>query len=328
MTRLIVFLFTAMLCVSCSYVPKLDSIIPDKKNEYKKSQSLPDLEVPPDLTAESGNDSMDIPNEGASLAQYQKSRSGTTSPKSSGIPTSAEAGADEQWVMVRGKPENIWPRLRTFMDDQGYVLELDDAELGVLETGWTDPYLTEGFSYRGKFKIFSEPGAEPGVTVLYLSNQQQLLAKKQDGSDSWSDTEKSTSAEQKLAGDLNLYFNGSRDAIVQSVPAATSQVSTQPSEPKQKALVQTTEDGKEFLAIPAEFTRAWRHTEAALERAGLPISGKDIGKGIYFVTYFDNSGEKRKAGYQNSNSGVMTHLTVFLTRLASLVSEIRPSWSY
>ncbi|NKB35929.1 MAG: outer membrane protein assembly factor BamC [Gammaproteobacteria bacterium] len=280
MTRLLAISILLLLNASCSYLPSMDNILPDKSQEYKKSESLPDLEVPPDLTADAINDSMSIPNEGASLSKYQQRRTGNTNAAPLSTP---EPESDEQWVAVRGNNGNIWPRLRSFLNEQGYTSDLDDAELGVLETNWAEPFVEDGFSYRDKFKIFSEPGAEPSLTVLYITNQRQVLAKRQDGSDSWSDKDKSIDAEKKLAGDLNLFFNGNREAIVASSPGSTSA----PSAAREKSVVESTNDGKELLSIPAEFTRAWRHTEVALERAGLPIQSKDAEAGIYRVTYFD-----------------------------------------
>ena len=48
---------------ACGYMPNLGKVLPDKKSEYKKSESMPDLEVPPDLTSNALNESMAIPNE-------------------------------------------------------------------------------------------------------------------------------------------------------------------------------------------------------------------------------------------------------------------------
>ena len=291
MSKLLIVLVFIMTTVSCSLVPSLDDIIPDKRTEYKKSESLPDLEVPPDLTAEAANDSMSIPNEGASLSEYQKRRKGGAAQLQAEV-SSVPANPDEQWITVRGNNGNIWPRLRTYMAENNYSLELDDAELGVLETGWTEAHIEDGFSYRDKFKIFSEPGAEPSLTVLFITNQRQVLAKRQDGTDSWSDKDKSRDAEKKLAGDLNLLFNGSREALASSTPNAGGSQGN--ASPRKKTMVETTTDGRDFLAIPEEFTRAWRHTEIALERAGLPISSKNQASGIYNITYFDASGNKKK----------------------------------
>ncbi len=293
MTRLFIVLIYVLTTLSCSYLPNMGKILPDKRQEYKKSESLPDLEVPPDLTSEAINDSMTIPNEGSRLSEYQENRHAVASSKRT-IPA-APAGPDEQWVSVRGDTGKIWPRLSSHMVEQGYALELNDEELGVLETTWSEPHIENGFYYRDKFKIFSEPGAEPGLTVLFIANQRQVLAKRQDGTDSWSDKEKSVVAEQKLAGDLNLLFNGgSRDNIAASSSTGSPVSAQRETTPRQKALVESMDDGKDYLAIPEEFTRAWRHTEIALQRAGLPIDRKDQDKGIYYVTYFDASREEKQ----------------------------------
>jgi outer membrane protein assembly factor BamC len=315
MTRLLAFFVVSLLAVSCSYVPKLGNILPDKSKEYKKSESLPDLEVPPDLTAEGGNDSMSIPGEAASLARYQEQRSGAKN-NAQQVTTNAPKEREEQWVSVRGNNRNIWPRLRNYVGDKGFSTELNDAELGVLETSWSEPYNDDGFSYRDKFKIFSEPGAEPSVMVLYISNKRQVLAKRQDGTDSWIDKEKSVDAEKEMAGDLNLFFNGSRQASA-AIPSGANQ-SARAGAPKRKAMVESMGDGKDFLAIPEEFTRAWRHTEVALERAGLPIASKDQSRGIYNVIYFGASAEKKEGflsklkfwGGENSEEGVPYQITL------------------
>lgn len=294
MTRLVIMLCAVMLASACSYMPKLGNILPDKKNEYKKSESLPDLEVPPDLTADAINDSMAIPNEGASLSRYQQSRQrGSSAPAQ----TWSEPQSDEQWIAVRGNNRSIWPRLRGFLQEKGFSMELDDTELGVLETGWSEPFNEDGFSYREKFKIFSEPGSEPSLTRLFVSNERQVLAKREDGSDSWIAKGKDEDAEQKLAGDLNFYFNGSRDIAVTAAPDVADSATRNPAAARAKTLVQSTDDGKEFLAIPAEFTRAWRHTEIALERAGLPVAGKDQDRGIYSVMYYDPRAGEKKEGF-------------------------------
>lgn len=296
MTRFLIILIFVLLSTSCSYIPKLDKILPDKSKEYKKSESLPDLEVPPDLTAEAGNDSMSIPNQGASLAEYQQRRKDANAASEQGSERALEAKPDEHWVSVLGNNRNIWPRLQTYMAEQGHSLDLHDAELGMLETGWTEPHIEDGFSYRDKFKIISEPGADTNLTVLFVTNQRQVLAIRQDGSESWSDKEKSDTAEKKLAGDLNLFFNGSRDAMASSSAGGDSSQPTRTA-PRKKALVQSAGDDKEYLAIPEEFTRAWRHTEIALERAGLPIDSKDQSRGIYNVIYFDASANEKKEGW-------------------------------
>ncbi|MDE0283406.1 MAG: hypothetical protein OXN26_02485, partial [Gammaproteobacteria bacterium] len=67
--------FGICFLTSCAYMPDIGKILPDKKSEYKKSESMPDLEIPPDLTADAINDSMNIPNEApVTLSRYRNPR--------------------------------------------------------------------------------------------------------------------------------------------------------------------------------------------------------------------------------------------------------------
>ena len=44
--------------------------------------------------------------------------------------------------------------------------------------------------------------------------------------------------------------------------------------------------GRLYLAIPQEFTRAWRDTELVLDRAGFIVESSDVEKGTYDFYYF------------------------------------------
>lgn len=258
-----------LLLSGCSVLPDLDDVLPDKRTEYKRSESLPDLEVPPDLTAGAINESMAIPNEQqqATLSQYRREQQG--------VPAAAApvASVDQQWVSVRASRFDVWPRLRAFFEDKGFALELDDAELGVLETAWSAAVAEAAGNARYKYKVFSEPGADPAVTLLYVSAARQLQA----GSD-WIDGQPSDQLDKKLAGELNLHLNGAQAIAAQ--PAGAAAAAAGP-----RAEILNDEQGRVYLAIPEEFTGAWRHTEIALQQAGFTIDSKDAAKGMYRISY-------------------------------------------
>ncbi|MGH8246272.1 MAG: outer membrane protein assembly factor BamC, partial [Gammaproteobacteria bacterium] len=281
-------LFIAAISVQgCGLVPSLDNVLPDKRTEYKKSEPLPDLEVPPDLTADAANDSMSIPNETeATLSQYQRQRS---SPGHQAVPAAAAPShPGEQWVSVRGSRYDIWPRLRSYFQDRGYALELEDAELGVLETGWSEPRAEGESVYRHKFKVFSEPGGEGDITVLFVSDVRQEQFTQENGKTQWLDREKSEFAEKQLAGELNLHFN--QPAVAGT--AAPSPAPAAAESARSRAELLNAEDGKVYLAIPEEYSSAWLHTGSALERAGFTVDGKDQAKGLYLITYFEAPAEE------------------------------------
>ena len=283
--RVILLFMSLVLLVSCSYIPGLNKVFPDKRNEYTKSQSLPALEVPPDLTADSINDSMAIPNEGsATLSGYQRSRLGA------GVQQIPEINAPdgEQWLVLKGAPVEIWPKLRQYFNGRGYELELDDFDLGVLETAWSEPVVEDGVAYRHRFSLFSEQGGAPGHTVLYLSSKRQEQRARADASLEWVDLGKSSAREKRLADDLRLLL----DAVSMTDAAASAAA-------RSEASLTRTDDGRLLLTIPEEFTRAWRRVDESLNRSGFTIDGKDVSKGLFFINYFDADAEQKKSWLSN-----------------------------
>lgn len=291
--RLISLLMILSMLSACSWLPSMDKVLPDKRTDYKKSESMPELEVPPDLTADAINNNMAIPNEQASLSEYQRRRRTTSTVQTQTLAAETRAGG-EQWVSAAGAPAEIWPRLRTFFSNKGYGLDLNDADLGVLETTWSQPVTVNGLPNRYKYKIFSEPGPNPDVTQLVVSSERQEKIVQSDGSEAWVDRGKSPDSEKTLVGELNNFFHGASTAAYGKTgsAAATSTSGGAPSRPA--AELKTSGDGSLVLSMPEEFSMAWRETQAALERAGLVVSGSDQAKGAYYITYYDPSTQKKK----------------------------------
>ena len=277
-----------ILITGCSSIPTLDDVLPDRRTEYKKSEALPDLEVPPDLTEASKSDSMSIPGEGkATLSEYKKeqqSQRGEQPQVTEQLVLETEptvVPAENQWLVVRGSTMEIWPELRRFFIAKGYTFDLDDAELGVLGTNWSMPVSGAGANYRNKFKVFSEAGSEPGIVVLYVSNERQ-----EEIGNVWRDLDPDAMAERLIVGELNQYLNNdSRNFMRGAVAAGT---------PANRAELEDSGDGKLILVLPDEYTSAWMRTENALERSGLVISKLNQDRGIYTVSYRAGNDRKKK----------------------------------
>jgi uncharacterized lipoprotein len=95
-TRLIwlILLAGALLLSGCSYLPELDEVLPDKRTEYEKSESLPDLEIPPDLSSDSITDTMAVPDVdktgAATFSTYQERNAIRERAEPESIPESVE----------------------------------------------------------------------------------------------------------------------------------------------------------------------------------------------------------------------------------------------
>ena len=270
----------AGLCIlmSCNYMPDIGKILPDKKSEYKKSESMPDLEIPPDLTADAINDSMGIPDEApATLSRYNRPR--TPGPTQQAMGTT---DTDEQWLSVSRPINQLWPELLEFFEQKSFPIELEDGELGVLETGWSQADEQTGLLYRYKYKIFAEQGDTPDVTVLIVSQQRQTRL---DDSADWLDQDKDSRLERQFVSDLSLFIDAGKLAG-RPAPAVTSDETAGPSTRTQSGpelRVVDAGEGKMYLNIPETFEQAWKNTAVALRSSGLQITGGDAAKGVYLV---------------------------------------------
>ena len=304
---------TALACVlmaaalsGCSkLMPKLDEVLPDNRKDYQKAQTLPDLEVPPDLSSEAIKDRMAIPEGGktAKYSTYQERRAATQ--KVAEVEKSHTAAVrvleNEHVLSIAGAPVQVWPKLRDFWATQGYKLELDDVELGVIETGWSEDNAKLS---RGKFKLFAEAGTEAGTTVLYLSHEGQELTPKGESLE-WQRKPRNVEVEGKMVDNLQAYLAGQGTAVVaQSASGGNAAVApvvadsaappadpgSDPAAPTPTALsgehhadIVTVGGGKTYLSLAEEFPLAWKSTGAALEQAGVQIKDSDKGRGVYIV---------------------------------------------
>lgn len=314
---------TALACVlmaaalsGCSkLVPKLDEVLPDNRKDYQKAQTLPDLEVPPDLSSDAIKDRMAIPEGGktAKYSTYQERRAERQ--KVAEVEKSNTAAVkvleNEHVLSIAGAPVQVWPKLRDFWATEGYKLELDDVDLGVIETGWSED---KAKLSRDKFKLFAEAGGEAGTTVLYLSHEGQELTPKGESLE-WQRKPRDVDTERKMVDALQAYLAGQGTAVVaqsatggaaaapEAAPAVAStaasaeaggeSASAAPAvlSGEHHADIVTVGGGKTYLSLAEEFPTAWKSTGAALEQAGVQIKDSDKGRGVYIVKVTGAGGE-------------------------------------
>jgi outer membrane protein assembly factor BamC len=306
MVQVLLLAFSAMFLVTgCSkLMPKFDQVLPDNRVEYRKSKSLPDLEIPPDLTTDPIKDRMAIPEGGdstASFSTYQErvAERKQTEERERSADEAVRVLDNEHVIAVTGAIPQIWPQLVKLMDDElGYDLELNDEELGIIETTWIE---NQEELHREKFKIFAEPGQEAGTTVLYVSNRSEELVSK-DGDMTWQPTERDIEREKQLVERVQKSLGG---GVVENTADAAggSEEATEPKaaadqEPagSGRAELISAGGGKVYLSVLENFSAAWRSTGVALQKAGYDVDQSDKERGIYYIRVPANEGDVTKRG--------------------------------
>ena len=118
----------------------------DSKVDYKGAGQLPPLEVPPDLTAPERDNRFVVPEarQSATLSGYQQERKDQARPAggTAVLPTvdsvRIERAGAERWLVVPEPPEKVWPLVRDFWLERGFVLKQESPEIGVMETDWAE----------------------------------------------------------------------------------------------------------------------------------------------------------------------------------------------
>lgn len=253
MFRYLLVVVVMLSFIGCKYVPKLDQVLPDKRSEYKKSSTLPDLEVPPDLSTESIHDKMAVPDEGgATFSTYQERVAARKKQRQTegGLENAVTAMSGEKVIVAAGDVAAVWEKLHAFWKGKSYALNLDDQEYGVQETEWRE---NKSDMTRDRFKVFAEAGEKAGTTTLYFSHESE--EQKLDGEKlTWQPRGRDEALENRMVAEVKKSLGVDTDeaAIAEAGAAAAPTESTAP--------VASTS-----TAAAGDDRKAWHNPDAAAE---------------------------------------------------------------
>ena len=116
------------------------SVLEGDKIDYRSAGRAPTLEVPPDLTQLSRDTRYALPGGSVSANAYQLGQSVPN------LPTAATAVGDvrieragnSRWLVVNRPADQIWPVVREFWQENGFLLAMDQPNLGIMETDWAE----------------------------------------------------------------------------------------------------------------------------------------------------------------------------------------------
>lgn len=305
-----------VVLVACSSISaKLDEIAPDAKTDYKKSQSLPPLEIPPDLTKSTIDDALVVPDidpqASATFSSYSGERTGpqlvrgeNVLPQQNNI--RAERDGDKRWLVMESPPEQVWPKVREFFLQNGFLIKEEDPRIGIMETDWLenradipkDPIrsiISKVFdslysaATRDKYRVRLERGKEPNTTELYLTHR-GVEEVGQGSSTIWQSRPSDPELEIEMLNRMVVFF-GVDTQKAKSLLARGQDVP--------RAQLTRDAQGHSFLSLDEDFSRAWRRTGLALDRVGFTVEDRDRSRGLYYVRYADPLKEETKAGFMS-----------------------------
>jgi outer membrane protein assembly factor BamC len=295
---------------ACSALPKIE--IESKKVDYKSAGKLPPLEIPPDLTRPSADDRYVVPDVNptgtATYSESSRERSERSGQQRANVSSGVlpaqdgvrvEREGNQRWLVAKGRPDQLWPIVKDFWQETGFIVNVELPEAGVMETDWaenrariSDPGLIQGLlgklldlahstSERDKFRTRLERGIEPGTTEIYISHRgmEEVSTAADQSQTKWQPRPPNPELEAEMLR-RRLTRVGVQEA------RAKSQVATATNNTPPRATLSKAGEGS-TLALHEQFDRAWRRVGLALDRVGFTVEDRDRSKGIYFVRYID-----------------------------------------
>lgn len=297
------------------------SLLEGKKIDYKSAGKLPPLEIPPDLTSPSADNRFAVPDVSpqgsATFSVYNKERAGqpqAAMATSNLLPAQdkvrVERAGTQRWLVVNATPEQVWPVVKEFWQENGFLIKLEVPESGVMETDWAEnrakipqdairsvlSKVVDGLystAERDKFRTRLERGAEQGTAEIYISHRGMYeVIEGGDGGNRtvWQPRPADPELEADMLRRLMVRF-GVEEVRSQSLMTADGKA--------ERARVTRTQEGAGSLTLNDTFDRAWRRVGLALDRVGFTVEDRDRSSGLYYVRYVDPEidGKKEEKGF-------------------------------
>ncbi len=311
LSRLFTLLLASLLASSGCGI--YDKMAPGaKKADYKKSKPTDALEVPPDMSSNTINDAPDaIDIAGTTFVEEM----GGNKPTGGGrvvLPSQenmrVERDGDQQWLVVYGAPELVWPQVKEFWLQEGFLIRKEDPRVGILETGWLENRadIPQGpirnvigkvmdgaytAATRDQFRTRLERGTDEGFTEIYVTHrgvEEVISGGAIDPNTSWQARPTDPELEAEMLKRMMVFLGVEEQKAAVMVSKQTQQAV--------RAQMVSDSDG-DMLIIDEDFSRAWRRTGVALDRVGFAVDDRIRSDGIYYVQYNDPLADQNKEGF-------------------------------
>ncbi len=305
----------------------ISDLLEPEKIDYKsaaKASKGTRLEVPPDLTPLKSDSRYSVENvQGTATASEfsaQRAAAAPAAPGKAAAPVAegkvapsansdaglrVERAGSQRWLVANDAPEVLWPRIKDFWQENGFLIAIENPEAGVMETDWAenrakipqdfirsalgkvfDSLYSTGERDKFRTRLERRPG---GGTEIYISHR---------------------GAEEKVTGQTvttqNAIWTGRPSdpeleaefiarlmaALGSDAKVAKAAVKEAKAAPLQRARVMK-EGGVNVVEVDEGFDRAWRRVGLALDRVGFTVEDRDRARGVYFVRYIDSEADAK-----------------------------------
>ena len=293
-----------VLALGLTACSSFSSLTASDKVDYKKQGEVrgPNLALPPDLITAQADRRFIVQDGTATMSEYSQAVKKSSQMRTNvltGIPgMKIERDGDKRWLVVDKSAASLYPQIKDFWQENGFLLLIDSPSTGIMETDWAenrtkisqdiirrtlgkvlDSLYDSG--ERDKFRTRLEV-QKPEVTEIYISHKGAIEVPLKDASTTISTRWTVRPSDPELEA---IFLTRLMERLGMTQEQAKAQITTTaaaPKTPKAKLI----EDGAETrIEMTQSFDRAWRDVGLALDRSNFTVDDRDRSKGIYFVRY-------------------------------------------
>jgi outer membrane protein assembly factor BamC len=324
-TRFISLFLVFIFFTACSSVEDLPIIDKVTQPDYVSSKKAKKLEVPPDLSEVSTNNTYQIEGRPTSYKDFEKQQAGTEKLIKNENQIRVVKSGNMRWLVINGDYEAVWSSVESFWEDMGFRIAKDSKITGILETEWLseaeinkDKGGLEGFdawldalantSTKRKFRTRIEKGSDEGTVEVYLSQRsllkgledhQERKKKHYEGSvnpdtvyqiqeykaDDADLKKKTDQISNFKEDDLEINYELLRRLMVKLGTSDLAAKGKLDGAKEIKKAELLDGEGYKYIQLLDSYQRSWRKLSLAIDMVGFEVVDKNRSKGIFYIKY-------------------------------------------
>ena len=295
----------AVICIASTALTACKSVTSNDTVDYKSAGAVrgPNLSYPPDLITAQADRRYIVQDGTATMSEYNAAVKKSVQMRSNvmtGIPGMRIArDGERRWLVVDKPATELYPQVKDFWQENGFLLVIDSPSTGIMETDWAENRAKIAQDWirstiggaldsiydtgeRDKYKTRLEV-VKPGETEIYITQRGAIEKCVTDNtgqciSTIWTARPNDPELEAAFLARLMERLGMTQEQAKAMVAAPLG-----PKTPKAKFVQDGTNQA--HIDLSAGFDRSWRDIGLALDRLNFTVEDRNCSTGVYYVRY-------------------------------------------
>ena len=296
---------------ACKSVTSSDTV------DYKATGAVrgPNLSYPPDLITAQADRRYIVQDGTATMSEYNAAMKKSVQMRNNvmtGIPGMRIArDGERRWLVVEKPATELYPQVKDFWQENGFLLTIDSPSTGIMETDWAenrgkipqdwirstiggalDSIYDTGERDRYKTRL---EAPKPDETEIYITQKGALEKCVTDTTGSclytiWTSRPNDPELEAVFLARLMERLGMTQEQAKAMVAAPLG-----PKTPKAKLIQEA--NNQAYIELGVGFDRSWRDVGLALDRSNFTVEDRNRSSGVYYVRYINAKDVGDKKGF-------------------------------